>query len=263
MAADAALLFFGLVWAALGRSLGTPEGAPPRRLPPPSPPEAPPPPPAPPPGTLPPTFPGPAWEYDEPPPVAVQQRAKALLSELWSRGEGAYTSAMTDGRWITYRAEIVRSGKKGVVAYRVRSGAAAAAAPARAAARAPAPRARPARAPRARPPTTAAAPRPKRRVKVDVGPARVQPAIIPVSTSPALPAPPDQATALPVLRYGAGLKPQPPNPDVRLLQQRLGITPDGQFGSGTRESVRAFQRRKGLAIDGVVGPETWRALFAP
>lgn len=68
--------------------------------------------------------------------------------------------------------------------------------------------------------------------------------------------------ALPTLRYGAGLKPQAPNPDVRVLQQRLGITADGQFGSGTRAAVIEYQKRKGLGVDGVVGPETWSALFA-
>lgn len=66
---------------------------------------------------------------------------------------------------------------------------------------------------------------------------------------------------LPTLRYGMGLEPQPPNPDVRVLQTRLGITSDGQFGSGTRDAVITFQQRRGLGVDGVVGPETWGALF--
>jgi hypothetical protein len=32
------------------------------------------------------------------------------------------------------------------------------------------------------------------------------------------------------------------------------------FGIATREAVRAFQRRRGLAEDGVLGPATWAAL---
>lgn len=35
---------------------------------------------------------------------------------------------------------------------------------------------------------------------------------------------------------------------------------DGVFGSGTNSSVRAFQRARGLTVDGIVGPQTWGAL---
>lgn len=35
---------------------------------------------------------------------------------------------------------------------------------------------------------------------------------------------------------------------------------DGVFGSGTQKAVKAFQRRNGLAVDGVVGAATARAL---
>lgn len=37
---------------------------------------------------------------------------------------------------------------------------------------------------------------------------------------------------------------------------------DGDFGSQTAEAVRDFQQEKGLAADGVVGPQTWAALLA-
>lgn len=67
-----------------------------------------------------PVFPGSGWEYDEPPPVAVQKRAAALVSTLWAKGAGAFKTELVGGRWITFRAEKVRSGKNGVVAYRQR-----------------------------------------------------------------------------------------------------------------------------------------------
>jgi hypothetical protein len=54
-------------------------------------------------------------------------------------------------------------------------------------------------------------------------------------------------------------------PEVVALQERLNelegnISVDGVFGAGTRAAVVAFQARSGLRPDGVVGPETKRAL---
>lgn len=55
---------------------------------------------------------------------------------------------------------------------------------------------------------------------------------------------------------------------IRDIQDRLtalGLTcgddPRGEFGDGTRQAVIEFQRSRGLNTDGVVGPETWRALY--
>jgi hypothetical protein len=56
---------------------------------------------------------------------------------------------------------------------------------------------------------------------------------------------------------------------VRDLQTRLrtryplyarNVVTDGDFGPKTEAAVREFQRRSRLAVDGIVGPRTWRAL---
>ena len=44
------------------------------------------------------------------------------------------------------------------------------------------------------------------------------------------------------------------------VQRALGVPADGAYGPVTRRAVRAFQKRKGLIVDGVVGPQTLRAL---
>lgn len=55
--------------------------------------------------------------------------------------------------------------------------------------------------------------------------------------------------------------------EVRQVEQRLkdlnvysgGV--DGVFGGGLQSAVKVFQQTNGLAPDGVVGPQTWAALF--
>ena len=55
---------------------------------------------------------------------------------------------------------------------------------------------------------------------------------------------------------------------VRDIQDRLDALghrcpPDavGEFGKGTFDAVTAFQKQRGLAGDGIVGPDTWRSLW--
>jgi peptidoglycan hydrolase-like protein with peptidoglycan-binding domain len=56
--------------------------------------------------------------------------------------------------------------------------------------------------------------------------------------------------------------------DVRTLQQILGakdygpLVPHGTFDEPTEQSVKRFQRAAGLAVDGIVGPQTRPALVA-
>ena len=49
--------------------------------------------------------------------------------------------------------------------------------------------------------------------------------------------------------------------DVRLLQEKLGLKSDGNFGPNTEKSVKEWQKKNGLTSDGVVGDNTWNKLF--
>ena len=50
--------------------------------------------------------------------------------------------------------------------------------------------------------------------------------------------------------------------DVKWVQNRLKVPADGIFGSQTQQAVRAFQQRRHLSVDGIVGPATWKAMGA-
>lgn len=62
----------------------------------------------------------------------------------------------------------------------------------------------------------------------------------------------------------------PKSDAIRAIQRRLNalmygegkVTEDGEFGVRTRSAVLDFQAENGMAVDGVVGPKTWEALFA-
>lgn len=93
-----------------------------------------------------------------------------------------------------------------------------------------------------------------------------------VATAPAhpTPSPPSGGTGtvnvpLPVLRRGAGIP--TPSGAVRSLQGLLNVKAsqhlvvDGQYGERTEDAVIKVQAYLRLQVDGVVGRQTWGALF--
>jgi peptidoglycan LD-endopeptidase CwlK len=68
---------------------------------------------------------------------------------------------------------------------------------------------------------------------------------------------------------GSAIVPYPGKPlklgskgkDVERIQRALKIKVDGIFGKQTEVAVKAYQKRKGLVVDGIVGPKTWNMLF--
>jgi|SRR5882672_2555817 len=168
-----------------------------------------------------PPFPSAAWRPASPVTSAMVSRAFQLLPQLWEHGEGTWKLEKTGDRWAVFRAAHTSPDKKGVVVFTTTEQSAAAdSAPS-------------AMAPQA-PPTPA---RPSE--------------IVPASHTTA------PASTHPTLRLTT---PRTTGPSVVWLQQHLGITADGSFGTGTDAAVRHFQSSKGLTADGIVGPKTWAAL---
>lgn len=48
---------------------------------------------------------------------------------------------------------------------------------------------------------------------------------------------------------------------VERVQRELTIKRDGIFGKQTEAAVKAYQERKGLVADGIVGLKAWNMLF--
>ena len=48
---------------------------------------------------------------------------------------------------------------------------------------------------------------------------------------------------------------------TKIVQKAVGVTVDGKFGNGTKKAVIAYQKKKGLAQDGCVGPATWKKIL--
>jgi peptidoglycan hydrolase-like protein with peptidoglycan-binding domain len=60
---------------------------------------------------------------------------------------------------------------------------------------------------------------------------------------------------------GAGAaQAEPDRATIAAVQEKLGIAADGVIGPQTKRAVRRFQRRHGLTVDGIIGPQTLRAL---
>lgn len=49
--------------------------------------------------------------------------------------------------------------------------------------------------------------------------------------------------------------------DVKTLQSKLGLSPDGVFGPGTEKVVKKWQTKNGLTADGIIGQKSWEKLF--
>ncbi|MCE1236966.1 MAG: peptidoglycan-binding protein [Hyphomicrobiales bacterium] len=47
---------------------------------------------------------------------------------------------------------------------------------------------------------------------------------------------------------------------VKILQAKLGVAADGDFGPGTEKALKDYQSAHGLAADGVAGPDTFMAM---
>lgn len=122
-------------------------------------------------------------------------------------------------------------------------------------------------APTSAPTTAAASPPPAATQAAPTKPPA--PTSQPLPTAPAAPAATAPAAPAPALTRSLQLQePFLQGEDVTAAQQRLhdlGYTrvgaADGVFGPDTDAAVRAFQNVNGLTSDGIVGPQTWEALF--
>ncbi|WP_286166412.1 peptidoglycan-binding protein [Bacillus sp. E(2018)] len=90
-------------------------------------------------------------------------------------------------------------------------------------------------------------------------------AVIKQSTKPAQPPKPKPGSS-----NGSAVVPYPgyvikrgstDSANVSRIQRALTIPADGNFGPQTESAVKAYQKRKGLAVDGIVGQATWNTLF--
>ena len=70
---------------------------------------------------------------------------------------------------------------------------------------------------------------------------------------------PDPILPWPLVKRGDNVFPvRPLQQLLRARGQAVGV--DGSFGPQTEAAVKAFQASKGLAADGIVGPQTWPRL---
>ncbi len=91
------------------------------------------------------------------------------------------------------------------------------------------------------------------------------------STPP--PPPPEPWATRPTVRQGDGMPPAAPSEDVRyaqtaidIINNRVTVVADGRFGPATTDAVKNFQAflhasDSTVAVDGVIGPVTWRGIY--
>jgi putative chitinase len=51
------------------------------------------------------------------------------------------------------------------------------------------------------------------------------------------------------------------NINVKLLQEKLGLEPIGNYGPKTEKAVKEFQQKYGLPVDGIVNDKTWQMII--
>lgn len=48
---------------------------------------------------------------------------------------------------------------------------------------------------------------------------------------------------------------------TKIVQETVGVTTDGKFGSKTKEAVEIYQKKNKLTVDGCVGSNTWKKIL--
>ena len=48
---------------------------------------------------------------------------------------------------------------------------------------------------------------------------------------------------------------------TKIVQETVGVTADGKFGSKTKEAVEIYQKKNKLTVDGCVGSNTWKKIL--
>jgi peptidoglycan hydrolase-like protein with peptidoglycan-binding domain len=62
---------------------------------------------------------------------------------------------------------------------------------------------------------------------------------------------PTEEAIMSILKRGLSGEP------VKILQVKLAVTADGEFGPGTETALKAYQQQHGLKVDGIAGPDTF------
>lgn len=70
----------------------------------------------------------------------------------------------------------------------------------------------------------------------------------------------DEAKNIPTIRRGAEGDLVEELQAVLNMKYGFSLDVDGSFGANTEAAVKAFQKSKGLTVDGICGPKTWAAL---